>query len=239
MSAGAKAAAFAALVRVSAVVLSNIPVPDSALLTGVAILTLVVGNVVAILQNNLKRMLAYSSIAHAGYALVGVIAGGPDGNSAVLFYLAVYAAMTLGAFGTLTLLGRGLDERLDVRELGGVGKRHPVLAGLFTLFLLGLAGIPPTAGFTAKLFVFRAGVETHHVPLVIVALLMSVVSVYYYLRPVVVMYMQEPAGSPVEVSRSGAAAVALALTAAFTIVLGVLPGGLAESALRSVLALLP
>ena len=239
MAAGSKAAAFAALVRVSAVVLSNVPVPLSTMLTGVAILTLVVGNVVAILQSNLKRMLAYSSIAHAGYALVGVIAGSADGNGAVLFYVAVYAAMTLGAFGTLTLLGRGLDERLDVRELGGVGKRHPVLAGLFTLFLLGLAGIPPTAGFTAKLYVFRAGVETHHVPLVIVALLASVVSVYYYLRPVVVMYMQEPSGSPVEISRSIPAALALALTAAFTIVLGVLPGGLAETALKSVLALLP
>jgi NADH-quinone oxidoreductase subunit N len=211
----------------------------SALLTGIAILTLVVGNVVAILQSNLKRMLAYSSIAHAGYALVGVIAGGPDGYGAVLFYVAIYAAMTLGAFGTLTLLGKGMDERVDVRELGGVGKRHPVLAGLFTLFLLGLAGIPPTAGFTGKLYVFRAAIETHHVGLVIVALLASVVSVYYYLRPVVVMYMQEPSGSPIEVSRSGAAAVALGITAAVTLVLGILPGGLAESALRSVLALLP
>ena len=239
MAAGSKAAAFAALVRFSSMILAHVPITSSSVLEVVAILTLIVGNVVAIMQNNLKRMLAYSSIAHAGYALVGVIAGGPDGHAAVLFYMASYAAMTLGAFGTLTLLGRGLDERVDVRELGGVGKRHPVLAALFTLFMLGLAGIPPTAGFVGKLYLFRAGVETHHVQLVIVALLASVVSVYYYLRPVVVMYMQEPSGSPVEVSRSGAASVALAIAASITLVVGVLPGGLADSALRSVLSLLP
>ncbi|HKA23842.1 MAG TPA: NADH-quinone oxidoreductase subunit N [Candidatus Eisenbacteria bacterium] len=239
MAAGSKAAAFAALVRVSSMVLAHVPITTASVLEVVAILTLVVGNVVAILQSNLKRMLAYSSIAHAGYALVGVIAGGPDGHAAVLFYMATYAAMTLGAFGTLTLLGRGMDERVDVRELGGVGKRHPILAALFTLFMLGLAGIPPTAGFVGKLYLFRAGVETHHVQLVIVALLASVVSVYYYLRPVVVMYMQEPSGSPVEVSRSGAASVALAISASITLVVGVLPGGLADSALRSVLSLLP
>jgi NADH-quinone oxidoreductase subunit N len=105
--------------------------------------------------------------------------------------------------------------------------------------MLGLAGIPPTAGFVGKLYLFRAGVETHHVKLVIVALLASVVSVYYYLRPVVVMYMQEPSGSPVEVSRSNAAGVALAIAASITLVVGVLPGGLADTALRSVLSLLP
>ena len=225
--------------RVSAVALAHVPISMGSALEGVAILTLVVGNVVAILQSNLKRMLAYSSIAHAGYALVGVIAGGTDGNAAVLFYVAIYAAMTLGAFGTLTLLGRGLDERVDVRELGGVGKRQPVLAALFTLFMLGLAGIPPTAGFAGKLYIFRAAVETHHVRLVIVALLASVVSVYYYLRPVVVMYMQETTGSPIEVSRSGAATIALGIAAAVTLVLGVVPGGLADTALRSVLSLLP
>jgi NADH-quinone oxidoreductase subunit N len=239
MSAGAKAAGFAALVRVAAQVLPQIDLDLTRMLEGVTILTLVVGNVVAVMQNNLKRMLAYSSIAHAGYALVGIVAGGTAGHSAVLFYLAAYAAMTVGAFGVLTLLGRGLDERLDVREIGGVGRRHPLLAGLFTLFLLGLAGIPPTAGFIGKFFLFQAAVEAGHVPLVIVALLASVVSVYYYLRPVVVMYMQEPAGSPVEVTRSAAAGIALALAAAATLVLGVVPGGLAEAAVRCVLDLLP
>src|SRR5262245_11670500 len=239
MAAGSKAAAFAALVRVSALVLAHVPITAASVLEVVTMLTLIVGNVVAILQSNMKRMLAYSSIAHAGYALVGIVAGGADGHAAVLFYMATYAAMTLGAFGVLTLLGRGMDERVDVRELGGVGKRHPILAALFTLFLLGLAGIPPTAGFVGKLYLFRAGVETHHVYLVIVALLASVASVYYYLRPVVVMYMQEPSGSPIEVSRSGAAALALGIAASITIVIGVLPGGLAENALRSVLSLLP
>ncbi len=239
MAAGAKAAGFAALVRVAAQVLPHVSLDLGALLAPVAVLTIIVGNVVAILQNNLKRMLAYSSIAHAGYALVGVVAGGVAGNSAVLFYLVVYAARTMGAFGALTLLGRGLDERVDVRELGGVGRRHPALALLFTLFMIGLAGIPPTAGFAGKLFVFRAAVASGHTGLVVVAVLASVVSVYYYLRPVVVMYMQEPSGSPVEVSRSGAAGLALALTALVTVVLGVLPGGFAEAAARGIMTLLP
>jgi NADH-quinone oxidoreductase subunit N len=239
MAAGAKAAGFAALVRVAAQVLPHVAVDLGALLTSVAVLTIVVGNVVAVLQNNLKRMLAYSSIAHAGYALVGVIAGGTAGNSAVLFYLVAYAAMTLGAFGALTLLGRGADERVDVRELGGVGRRHPLLAALFTLFMLGLAGIPPTAGFAGKLFLFSAAVQTGHTGLVIVAMLASVVSVYYYLRPVVVMYMQEPAGSPVEVTRSDAAHLALALTGLATLFFGIFPGAIAEAAARSILTLLP
>jgi NADH-quinone oxidoreductase subunit N len=239
MSAGAKAAGFAALVRLAAQVLPHVAIDLGALLTTITVLTLVVGNVVAILQNSVKRMLAYSSIAHAGYALVGVVAGGPDGNAAVLFYLAVYAVMALGAFGTLTLLGRGLDERVELRDLGGVGRRHPALALVFTLFMLGLAGIPPTAGFAGKLYLFRAAVASGHTGLVVVALLASVVSVYYYLRPVVVMYMQEPAGSPVEISRSGAAGLALFLTALATLVMGVLPGGFAEAAMRGVLTLLP
>jgi NADH-quinone oxidoreductase subunit N len=239
MAAGAKAAGFAALVRVAAQVLPHVDVDLSALLSTVTVLTIVVGNVVAVLQNNLKRMLAYSSIAHAGYALVGVVTGGAAGHSAVLFYLAVYATMTLGAFGTLTLLGRGADERVDVRELGGVGRRHPLLAALFTLFMLGLAGIPPTAGFAGKLFVFSAAVQGGHTGLVIVAVLASVVSVYYYLRPVVVMYMQEPAGSPVEVTRSDAASLALAITGLATLLLGIFPGAFAEAAARGILTLLP
>jgi NADH-quinone oxidoreductase subunit N len=128
---------------------------------------------------------------------------------------------------------------VDVRDLGGVGRRHPALALAFTLFLIGLAGIPPTAGFAGKLYLFRAAVATGHTGLVVVALLASVVSVYYYLRPVVAMYMQEPAGSPVEISRSGAAALALSLAALATLVMGIVPGGFAEAAVRGVLTLLP
>ena len=239
MSAGAKAAGFAALVRVVSQAFDLVDIDWAAFLQWIVIATLIVGNVVALMQNNLKRMLAYSSIAHAGYVLVGISAGGTTGYSAVLFYLVVYSIMTLGAFGALTLLGRGQDERVDVRELGGLAKRNPILAAVFTIFMLGLAGIPPTAGFIGKLYLFRAAIEADLLPLVILALLMSVVSVYYYLRPVVVMYMQEPAGSPVEVSRSAAAAIALVIAGVFTLFLGVLPGGLAETATASVLGMFP
>ncbi len=239
MSAGAKAAGFAALIRILYQSLTFVEIDWSLFMQWMVIATLIVGNVVAILQNNLKRMLAYSSIAHAGYILVGVTAGGTAGYSAVLFYIAIYSILTLGAFGTLTLLGRGLDERVDVREMGGIGRRNPILAALFTLFMLGLAGIPPTAGFVGKLFLFRAAIDAGYLGLVIVALLSSVVSVYYYLRPVVVMYMQEPLGSPVEITRSSATALALVVAAGFTLWLGIQPGGLAEAAAISILGLYP
>jgi NADH-quinone oxidoreductase subunit N len=239
MSAGAKAAGFAALVRVLSQALALADVDWSMLGQWVAIATMVVGNVVAILQNNLKRMLAYSSIAHAGYVLVGILAGGADGYSAVLFYLVVYSILSLGAFGALTLLGRGHDERLDVSEMGGIGRRNPILAMIFALFMFGLAGIPPTAGFIGKLYLFRAAIEAGFVPLVIIAVLASVASVYYYLRPIVVMYMMEPKGAPVEISRSWAAGVALLVAAVLAIWLGVQPGALADTAMASVLGMFP
>jgi NADH-quinone oxidoreductase subunit N len=239
MSAGAKAAGFAALIRVAAGVLPLIDVEYSLLLEVLTVATLVVGNVVAIVQNDLKRMLAYSSIAHAGYVMVGVIAGGESGNSAALLYLVVYSLLTLGSFGLVALLGREGDERTDVRALAGMGRTSPVVAGVFALFLLGLAGIPPTAGFVGKLYLFRAAVEAGYVPLVVVALLASVVSVYYYLRPVVVMYMQEPAGEPIRLTRSAAAAAALLLAAIWTLVFGVRPMELAQAATDAVLGMFP
>lgn len=239
MSAGAKAAGFAALIRVLYQSLSFVEIDWALFMQWMVIATLIVGNVVAIMQNNLKRMLAYSSIAHAGYILVGITAGGTAGYTAVVFYIAIYSIMTLGAFGTLTLLGRGRDERMDVRELGGVARSNPILAALFALFMLGLAGIPPTAGFVGKLFLFRAAIDAGFLGLVIVALLSSVVSVYYYLRPVVVMYMQEPSGSPIEITRSSAAALALIVAAVFTLWLGIQPGGLAEAAAISILGMYP
>ncbi len=239
MSAGAKAAGFAGLVRVASEILPLLRVEYPVILEWLAIATLVVGNVVAIVQNDLKRMLAYSSIAHAGYVLVGVIAAGEAGYSAVLFYLVVYSVLTLGAFGTIAILGRDGDERTDVRSLAGMGRSSPLVAGLFSLYMLGLAGIPPTAGFVGKLYLFRAAVEAGFVPLVIVALLASVVSVYYYLRPVVVMYMSEPTGDPIRLTRSGAAAIALVAVAALTLLWGVRPAELAQAATDSVLGMFP
>src|SRR5216117_3901223 len=199
MSAGAKAAGFAALLRVAMSALGEVQADWRPVLAWLAALTMTVGNVTALLQSNVKRMLAYSSIAHAGYVLVAVTAGGQAGASAALFYLAVYSFMNLGAFGILALLGREQDERVLVADLAGLGFRQPVLGIAMTVFMISLGGIPPTAGFMGKVYVFGAALQAHLIPLVIVGVLNSVVSVFYYLRITVALYMsEEPAGGGVE-----------------------------------------
>ncbi len=236
MSAGAKAAGFAGLLRVGMGALPGVMPDWTHLLTVLAILTMTIGNVTAILQSNLKRMLAYSSIAHAGYVLLGVIAGGTDGYSAVLFYLAVYSVMNLGAFGVVSLMGRGTDERVRVQDMAGVGFRRPWMGAAMAVFMLGLAGIPPTAGFLGKFYLFRSALAEGHLMLVIVAVLNSVIAVYYYLRPVVVMYMTQPEGESLEISPAIPATIALVSLVALTFALGVAPTALAEAAIHSVLA---
>ena len=213
----------------------SLPAP---LLSLVAILTMSVGNVAALLQTNLKRMLAYSSVAHAGYVLVAVVAGGADGSSAALFYLAVYSFMNLGAFGILTLLGTGLDERVRLADLAGLGFRQPALGMAMTLFMLSLGGIPPTAGFMGKVYVFGTALKAGLVPLVVIGVLNSVVSVFYYLRVTVAMYMEEPQGEPTTASRPVAATVALGLSALLTLWWGLQANTLLDQAQRSVLGLL-
>jgi NADH-quinone oxidoreductase subunit N len=239
MSAGAKAAGFAGLLRVAMAALPDVTPDWRTMLTVLAMLTMTVGNVTAILQSNLKRMLAYSSIAHAGYVLLGVVAGGTAGASAVLFYLAVYSIMNLGAFGIVSLLGRGTDERVRVQELAGVGFSRPWLGAAMAVFMLGLAGIPPTAGFLGKFYLFRAALSEGHLALVIVAVLNSVIAVYYYLRPIVVMYMTQPDAEALEVSPALPATLALVAMVVATVWFGILPAGLAEAAFRSVLAVFP
>ena len=238
MSAGAKAAGFAALLRIAMHPLAGATQSWGALVAVVAVLTMTVGNVTALLQLNLKRMLAYSSIAHAGYLLLAVVAGGADGAAAALFYLAVYSVMNLGAFGVLTLLGREHEERVLLGDVAGLGFRRPWLGLAMAIFMLSLAGIPPTAGFMAKAYLFGVVLKTGHVPLVIVAVLNSVVSVFYYLRVTVAMYMEEPQGEPVTLTRSPAAAVALIAAAALTLWWGVQAHSLLLLAQRSVLGLL-
>jgi NADH-quinone oxidoreductase subunit N len=236
MSAGAKAAGFAGLLRVMMAALPALQPSWIDLLTWLCILTMTVGNVTAILQSNLKRMLAYSSIAHAGYLLLGVIAGGTAGGQAVLYYLGVYAVMNLGAFGIVSLMGRGADERVRVQDLAGAGFRHPWLGVAMTIFMLGLAGIPPTAGFLGKLYLFRAALAEGHVVLVVIAVLNSVAAVYYYLRPVVVMYMTQPEGEALEVSYALPATLALVALGAATLLLGQSPAAITAAAMESVLA---
>jgi len=238
MAAGAKAAGFAALLRFGLRAMGGVPGEWTPILTVVAILTMTVGNVTALLQTNLKRMLAYSSIAHAGYVLVAVVAGGPEGASAALFYLAVYSFMNLGAFGVLTVMGRGGQERVLMADMAGVGFRQPLLALAMTVFMVSLAGIPPTAGFMGKVYVFGTALKAGFLPLVIVGVLNSVVSVFYYLRVTVAMYMQEPQGEPTEVSWAVPGIVALVVAVALTLWWGVQAGALLEQAQRSVLGLL-
>jgi NADH-quinone oxidoreductase subunit N len=238
MSAGAKAAGFAALLRVVIVALAGLQADWRPLLSWIAILTMTVGNVTALLQTNLKRMLAYSSIAHAGYLLVAVVAGGVDGGSAALFYLAVYSVMNLGAFGVLALLGREQEERVLLSDLAGLGVRHPALAAAMAVFMLSLGGIPPTAGFMGKVYLFSVAVKAGLVPLVIVGVLNSVVSIFYYLRVTVAMYMQEPEGEPVEVAWAAPAAIAAIATVALTLWWGIQAHQLLEQAQQSIFGLL-
>lgn len=239
MSAGAKAAAFAALLRVSMRALGPVQADWTPLIAVLAFLTMTVGNLSALLQNNLKRMLAFSSIAHAGYVLVAIAAGGPEGNAAAIFYLALYAFMNLGAFAIVAMLGEGRDERVMMNDLAGLGFRQPLVGIALTVFMLSLGGIPPTAGFMGKIAVFGAAIKHPNLMwLVIAGVLNSVVSVYYYLRATVVMFMKEPDGAPVHVSMGAAATLAVLLALAATLYFGVDAHALWVRAQDTVLGLL-
>lgn len=159
------------------------------LLWALSVLTMVVGNLVALRQTNVKRILAYSSIAHAGYLLVAILA---QDNSSLVFYLTVYMFMNIGAFAAVTALSKKEHEYLELEDYAGVGFKYPWIGATFAIFLISLAGFPPTAGFLAKFYVFSSAVRQGLVPLVIIAVLASLVSVFYYLRIVVYMYMREP-----------------------------------------------
>jgi NADH-quinone oxidoreductase subunit N len=231
---GSKAGAFAALIRVLAIVPRSV-VPDwTALVWGAAVVTMTVGNVAAIAQSNLKRMLAYSSIAHVGYMLVGLVAGGPAGTGAVLFYLLTYTFTTAGAFGVITLCERAHGEAVEVGDYAGLARRHPLLAAALGLCLLSLIGIPPLAGFVGKFYVFGAAVRAGHVWLAVIGVLNSAVAAYYYLRVVVVMYMREPEGAATAYAPSFAGSLALAIALLGIVLLGVVPAPFVDLALAAV-----
>ena len=189
----------------------------------IAIVTMVIGSLFAIVQSDVKRLLAYSSIAHAGFVLVGVIAATANGIAGSLFYLLVYAAMTLGAFAVVTLSAPKGKERLEMGSWVGLGQRHPAFAGAMTLFFLSLAGIPPTAGFMAKFFVFQAAVQAGETGLVIAGVLASVIAAFFYLRLIVLMWLQEPSGETGALGLTPTGSLVVAITAAATIVFGVYP----------------
>ena len=222
LATGAKAAGLAALGRVAMVAFGSAADVLSVLLAGLAALSIVVGSVTALAQTDMKRLLAYSSIAHAGYALLGLIAGTPEGISATMTYSFFYVFMTLGAFGVVVALGdRG--ETLDGYR--GLAAQRPLAAGLLLLFLLSLTGIPPTAGFVAKFVVILSAVRAGHSALAVLAVVCSVVSAFVYMRVAVNMFMNDPREAvpsrfPVPVS------AALAVAALITLVGGIAPGGL-------------
>jgi NADH-quinone oxidoreductase subunit N len=222
MSAATKVAAFCALIRVLNVSLQPLAWSWEPVVWVVAALSVTVGSVLAIAQSDVKRMLAYSSIAHAGFILTGLTASNQDGIQAALFYLIAYAIMTLGSFGVVMLVSARGEEQTSLDSYAGLGRRQPLLAGLMTVFLLSLAGIPPTAGFIAKVGVFGAAIRAGHWELALIGVLSSVVAAFFYLRVIVLMYMQEPAGEHLE-DRSTLPRVALAIPAALTLLLGVFP----------------
>jgi NADH-quinone oxidoreductase subunit N len=235
---GSKAAAFAALLRVLLTAVRGAPLDWPFLVWGLAVLSMTVGNVVALAQQNLKRMLAYSSIAHVGYMLVGVVAGGSLGTGSVLFYLLVYTFTTAGAFGVLLLLERDGREAVQLADYGGLAARHPLAALALSIFLLSLIGIPPTAGFVGKFYLFGAAVKSGYVWLAVIGVLNSAVAAYYYLRLIVFMYMREPEGAPTVLAPSLSGALALVVALWGVVQLGVVPGPLFDLAQAAVVPLL-
>jgi len=221
MSVGTKAAAFAMIIRVFNGALPHLAVEWQALLAFVAAVSMVVGNLLAIVQPGFKRMMAYSGIAHAGYILIGVIAGGRAGIGAVLFYLFAYVFMNFGAFAVVSVLAGRTGDRDKLTNLDGFGYRNPLLGILLTLFMLSLAGFPPLVGFIAKFFIFTAGVSAGYTWLVVLAVLMSVVSVYYYLR--VVIHVWTPLDSREEGRYAIGPVSAVMVSALMSLVLGLLP----------------
>src|SRR5687767_909963 len=223
MSVAAKAAAFAAMVRVFLVAFPALSSDWAGMLGLIAVLTMIVCNTVAIAQTNIKRMLAYSSIAHAGYILVAIVAASQLGVQSVLFYSLAYTLMNLGAFAIVILLGRRGEENELLSDYAGLGSRQPMLAFLMALFMLSLAGIPPTAGFVGKFYIFSAAIQAGQVVLAVLGVLASVISVYFYIRVIYLMYMVEPARELVPAPRARWALAAAWMAGIGVLVLGLYP----------------
>jgi NADH-quinone oxidoreductase subunit N len=244
LTVGPKIAAFAAIIKFFSIMLVSQHDTWEPLLIIIALATMLLGSTMALLQSNLKRMLAYSSIAHVGYLLLAVVAVGEDrssfGYSAILFYLAAYAAMNMGAFGVLVYLAnsaKGFSDSLD--DITGIGRRYPWAAGVMTVFMFSLAGIPPTGGFLAKFYLFASVVDSGLAWLAVVGVIFSVVSAYYYLRVIVYMYMREPEVKLESTSeKSWDLNLGLGLALAAVVLLGVIPSPVLNAAQDAMLKLL-
>ena len=234
MSAGPKAAAFAVFVRVLMTAFDGVANRWEPFVWSSALATMFVGNFAALMQTNIKRLLAYSSIAHAGYIMVAVAAHSQIGVSAVMFYLAAYALMNIGAFAVVTHFSRQNEKYVNVDDLAGLGWKQPVTAALFVLFLLSLIGVPLTGGFFGKFYIFKAALDSNLVWLAVLGLLNSAVGAYYYLRIIVVMYMREPGDATATVPPlSAGVKTALWASALGTSLLGIFPSVLLNFVNRS------
>jgi NADH-quinone oxidoreductase subunit N len=239
MAVGVKLAAFAGFLRIFMANFGAISAEWTAVLWIVAVLTMTAGNVIALVQNNIKRMLAYSAIAHAGYVLVGMAAGhGRDAGGAILYYLLAYTFANLGAFAVVVALERGAEAHDELADYRGLAREHPGLAATMAICMLSLTGVPPLAGFVAKFYIFAAALNAGLVWLVVIAVLNSAVSAYYYVGIIVAMYMQEGGVSVERMSRRPGLLISVALGAVGVIALGVYPQpymGAAVSAFASAL----
>jgi len=241
MSVGPKAAAFAAILRVLVIALAPLAIDWTTVFAVLAAVTMTGGNIVALVQTNTKRMLAYSSIAHTGYILAAVAASGAgtSATAAVLFYVFAYGVMNLGAFACLLYFDTEGSRGATLDELNGFGRRHPLGAFAFFVFLISLTGIPPTVGFVAKVFVILPVLDAGYAWLAVLIALNAVLAAFYYLRVVVHMYMHDgETGAPIVVN-TRLLSTALGISALATIVLGVLPNSLYEWALQAARPLLP
>ena len=224
MAVGVKLGAFAGFVRIFLVGLLPVSAQWSEALWLVAVLTMTTGNVIAVVQTNIKRMLAYSAIAHAGYVLVGMIAASPEGGAAVLYYLLTYAFTTLGAFGIVVALERRQLAGDLIADYRGLSTRSPALAAAMTVFLLSFTGVPPLAGFMGKFYIFSAALRQGYTSLVVIAVINSVIAVFYYISVIVAMYMEEGGGvEPGRMTRRPALVAAIGLSAIATVLVGIYP----------------
>ena len=223
MSVGPKAAGFAVLFRVFLTAFPSLEDRWASAIWMIAALTMVLGNVIALAQPNIKRMLAYSSIAHAGYVAVAFASTSQRGTSAALFYLLAYSLMNLGAFAIVTILSRKEDKLVNVTDYAGLAAKRPGLAAMLSLFLLSLAGVPGTAGFAGKFFIFQSAVESRLIWLAIIGVITTVISFYYYLYIIVQMYMREPTEEFSDLRLCGSLKIALLISAVGTLYMGLLP----------------
>ncbi|MDH3402998.1 MAG: NADH-quinone oxidoreductase subunit N [Acidobacteriota bacterium] len=237
LAAGSKAASFAILVRIFYTALPGLALDWQIITAAVAAVTMIWGNLAALTQTNVKRMLAYSSIAHAGYVLMGVLAMSDDGQWAVLFYLLAYVLITLGAFGTVILLERREYAGETYEDYAGLARRAPLLAAMMLLFMLALTGIPPTGGFFGKIYLFAAAVEAGWTWVAVIGVLTSALSLYYYLGIVVQMYLKDSDDVTPRPLEARGLVAAIGFCALATLLLGLVPGPLVELAKASVLPL--